>query len=186
MLSVASIWQHESAIQESILAMGYAIAQVLTEKLCSQKLIPQILEFIDAPSSKLTSQLIQVQSLLERKAGLEQTINQLTANSTKVTRAIALGFYYFLSTIEDFKLSVSRSRRSPDSGFLVGALSGAYNSVSSIPSSWQTLLVETKTSVEPEMLKLSDSLVAVWSGVYDSEVKLTATAVAAPRVIRLR
>ena len=185
LLSVASLWQHELAIQESILAMGYAIAQALTEKLCSQKLIPQILEFIDAPNSQLTNQLIQVQTLLQQKTGLEQTINQLTANGTKVTRATALGFYYFLSTVEDCKLSIQRSRRSPNSGFIVGALSGAYNSASSIPSSWQTLLIEAKTSTEPEMLKLSNSLVAVWSGVYDSEAKLTATAVAAPRVIRL-
>jgi len=189
LLSVSSIWQNEPIIQESILAMGYAIAQALTEKLVPSQLIPQIVAFINAPTTDLTTKLMQVQALLEQKAGVEQTVTQIMPNSDRVTASVALAFYYFLSTVEDLSLSVKRSRRSPlVISAMVGALSGAYNSASSIPSSWQTILVEPQTSAETEMLQLSDSLVAVWSGVYkpDLTVKMMATAVAAPRVIRLR
>lgn len=185
LLSVASIWLNEPIIQESILALGYAIAQALTEKLLPSKLIGQIVTFIDASNTDLVDKLIQVQALLEQKAGLEKTVTQLTQNSNLTTLSVALAFYYFLSTVEDLNLSVKRSRRSPDSSAIVGALSGAYNSASSIPSSWH-ILASPQTSAQTEMLQLADSLVAVWSGVYDHEatsVKLIST-VAAPRVIR--
>jgi hypothetical protein len=180
LLSVASIWQHEPVIQESILAIGYAIAQALTEKLYPIKLIPQILSFIE-PSTELNDALQQVQTLLEQKAGIEKTI---IVKGSSVTTSVALAFYYFLSTVEDINLSVKRSRQSPFvSREIVGALSGAYNSAANIPSSWQ--VADSPTCPKAEMLQLSEDLVAVWSGVYDSN-QLISTAVAAPRVIRSR
>ncbi len=185
LLSVAKIWHNEPVIQESILAVGYAIAQALIEKLSPKDLISQIVDFINAPSTELTDKLQQVQALLEQKVGLELAVAQITQNKSSITSSVALAFYYFLSTVEDLPLSVKRSKRSPTSIAVVGALSGAYNSASNIPSSWQ-ILTGLKTSTDLEMLKLSDSLVAVWSGVYDSEAKLIAMAVAAPRVIRSR
>ncbi len=186
LLSVTSIWQKEPLIEDSILAFGYAIAQALIEKLSPSKLIPQIAAFLE-PSTILSAKLLQVQALLAQKAGIERTISQITPNSDRLTISIALGFYYFLSTPEDFYLSMKRSGRSPFAcSAIVGALSGAYNSASSIPSSWQTTIVSDRTSPRKEVLELSDSLVAVWSGVYDSKVKLLSTAVAAPRVIRSR
>ncbi|MBW4664550.1 MAG: ADP-ribosylglycohydrolase family protein [Chroococcus sp. CMT-3BRIN-NPC107] len=186
LLSVASIWSSEIIIRESILALGYAIAQALTEKLVPHKLISQIVEFVGAPNTDLVDKLIQVQNLLEQKAGLETTIIQLAPNSSSVTASIAFALYCFLSTPEDISLSIKRSRRSPGaSSAIVGALSGAYNGVYSIPSSWR-ISVDLQTSAQIEMLQLSDSLVAVWSGVYDSKTKPLSTAVAAPRVIRSR
>ena len=183
LLSVASIWQYEPVIQESILAIGYAIAQALTEKLHPTKLIPQIVSFIDAPNTELTDALQQVQTLLEQKAGIEKTI---IAKGSSVTNSVALAFYYFLSTVEDISLSVKRSIQSPfASKEIVGALSGAYNSAANIPSSWQ-IVADSQTSPKAEMLQLSEDLVAVWSGVYDSKAQLLSTAVAAPRVIRSR
>lgn len=182
LLSAASIWQHEPIIQQSILALGYAIAHTLTEQ-SPNKLIPETVAFLDSSNIDLTDKLQQVQTLLEQKAGIDKTLIQLTQSKSCLTASIALGFYYFLSIPEDFNLSVKRSRRSPESSAIVGALSGAYNSAASIPSS---LLVDSQTSAQAEMLQLSDSLVAVWSGVYDSKAKLISTAVAAPRVIRSR
>ncbi len=182
LLSVASIWQHESVIQESILAIGYAIAQALTEKLYPTKLIPQIVSFIDAPNTELTDALQQVQTLLEQKAGIEKTI---IAKGSSVTTSVALSFYYFLSTVEDINLSLKRSMQSPASREIVGALSGACNSAANIPSSWQ-IVGDSQTSPKAEMLQLSEDLVAVWSGVYDSKAQPLSTAVAAPRVIRSR
>lgn len=182
---VAKTWFNEPVMQESILSVGYAIAQALTEKLSFKDLIPQIVEFINAPSTELTDKLQQVQALLEQRAGQELAVAQITQNKSSIASSVALAFYYFLSTVEDLPLSVKRSKRFPTSSAIVGALSGAYNSASSIPSNWQ-ILTGVKTTTDLEMLKLSDSLVAVWSGVYDSEAKLRAMTVAAPRVIRSR
>ena len=190
LLSVASIWQDEPLIQVSTLALGYAIAQALTEKLLPHKLIPQTVAFIGAPASDLTANLMQVQSLIEQKAGTEKAVTQLTSNKNRLTTSIALAFYYFLSTPEHLNLSINRSWRGESATTaLVGALSGAYNSVSSIPSSWQTIIASPQTNAGAEMLHLSECLVAVWSGVYNfaaHPAKLSSTAVAAPRVLRPR
>lgn len=186
----ASIWQNEPIIQESILAVGYAIAQALSEKLTAAQLIPHILSFIETPQTDLTQKLILVQTLLTQKAGLESALTQLAANEPYTT-AIALGFYCFLSNQEDFSLAVKRALRlqQPLSSAVAGALSGAYNSSSNIPSSWHALYTH-QTSTEKEVLQLSDSLVAVWSGVYEDKVYraevITKAVVAAPGVIRSR
>lgn len=187
LLSIVKIWSPEPIIRESVLALGYAIAQALTEKLVPHKLIPQIVEFLGEQNTDLGDKLTQVQNLLEQKAGLETTTIQLAPNSSAATAAIALAFYCFLSTPEDISLSINRSKRSPFvSSAIVGALSGAYNGFCSIPGSWQIDLLNLQTSPQIEMLQLSDSLVAAWSGVYDSTTRLLSTAVAAPRVIRSR
>lgn len=186
----ASSWQNEPIIQESILAVGYAIAQVLSEKLTPAQLIPHILSFIETPQTDLTQKLIQVQTLLTQKAGLESALTQLNLNEPSTT-AIALGFYCFLSSQEDFSLTVKRALRlqQPLASAVAGALSGAYNSSSNIPSSWYALFTN-QPSTEKEVLQLSDSLVAVWSGVYEYEVYraevITKAVVAAPGVIRSR
>jgi len=186
----ASIWQNEPIIQESILAVGYAIAQALSEKLTPAQLIPHILSFIETPQTDLAQKLIQVQTLLTQKAGLESALTQLNLNEPSTT-AIALGFYCFLSSQEDFSLTVKRALRlqQPLASAVAGALSGAYNSSTNIPSSWYALATH-QTSTEKEVLQLSDSLVAVWSGVYEYEVYraevISKAVVAAPGVIRSR
>lgn len=184
LLSASSILPPEKTNQAGILAVGYAIAQAITEKLDPSKLIPQILEFIDEPNTDFSSKLMQVQWLLAQKAGVEKTLIPITANCDRLTASVALGFYYFLSSPEEFNLSIKRSKKSPTSAPIVGALAGAYNSSSNIPSSCPIFVAPT--NLEREMLQLSDSLVAVWSGVYDRNASLGATAVAAPRVIRFR
>lgn len=187
-----SIGQNEPIIQESILAVGYAIAQVLSEKLTPAQLIPHILSLIETPQTDLTQKLLQVQTLLTQKAGLERALSQLNLNEPSTT-AIALGFYCFLSSQEDFSLTVKRALclQQPLASTVAGALSGAYNSSSNIPSSWHALVVHQTSTDEKEVLQLSDSLVAVWSGVYEyevhgAEVITKAVAVAAPGVIRSR
>lgn len=192
LLSSASIWQNEPIVQESILAVGYAIAQAVSAKLKSAQLIPHILRFIENPQTDLSSKLTQVHQLLAQGASLERTVTHLTANEPLST-SIALGFYCFLSSQEDYTLAVKRAQRiqKPLASAIAGALSGAYNSATSIPSSWQiAALARNPHSTEKEVLQLSDWLVAVWSGVYDYEVHpaelVTKTVIAAPRVIRWR
>lgn len=195
---LVTVGQDHPVSQDGALAVGYAIAVALTEKLHKATLIPQIIAFIGS-ETQFTQQLAQVQMLLEQGAGLERTITHLSTDAVGgASNSIALAFYCFLSTLEDLQLSVRRAAQcehSQDISAIAGALSGAYNSTSGISANLRTLSQSYQESLaawgmktEAEMLELSDSLVAVWSGVYEATSldELTpVAAIAAPNVIRL-
>ena len=186
--------------RDSALAVGYVIAQSLTEKLNPTNLIAQTIAFLGEPGTLLAQQMTQVQTLLEQGAGLEKAVKQLSRDVP--TTPIAMAFYCFLSTIEDLRLSVLRAAQTecqPQiTTAVTGALSGAYNSVVGIPASLRLAPFRTASNpldvwgvaTEAEMLHLADSLLAVWSGMYGwttHSVRMTPVqAIAAPRVTRLR
>lgn len=193
----AGIWQRESQDCEGILAVGYAIALALTEKLDCTTLIPQTLAYLGTTQSPLVQQLQQVQTLIKQGAGLDTTITQLRREAQCRRESapcphtsIALAFYCFLSTPEDFRLCVSRavriSRYHQITATLTGAIAGAYNSTIGIPVGWRLALNRSSSGIE--RLQLADRLLAVWSGVYDSSSPESCqwVAVAAPRVIQPR
>lgn len=205
-----AIWDRDLVVRDGTLAVGYAIAQSLTEKLDTKTLIPQTIDFIGETSTSLPQSLLKVNNLLLQGAGLE-TVQRSLSREEKLSKAVAMAFYCFLSTLEDFRLSILRATDnsnalSPATGAITGALSGAYNSLTSIPVSWQMKLspansATSKLSNRKQMIELADGLVAVWSGAYDlapyteylqeegcamSDKQGTVCVSAAPRVIRLR
>ncbi|MGI8503145.1 MAG: ADP-ribosylglycohydrolase family protein [Hassallia sp.] len=205
-----AIWDRDLVVRDGTLAVGYAIAQCLTEKLDTKTLIPQTIDFIGETSTLLPQALLKVNNLLIHGAGLERVQESLNREE-KLSKAVAMAFYYFLSTLEDFRLSISRASGnsdplSPATSAITGALSGAYNSLTSIPVSWQiTSSAPNSATLRPrnrkQMIELADALVAVWSGAYDlapylkdlqqgecaiSDKHGTLCVSAAPRVIRLR
>ncbi|MBD2182893.1 ADP-ribosylglycohydrolase family protein [Planktothrix sp. FACHB-1355] len=207
---VADVWQDDSVLKDGTLAVGYAIALALKEKLDPATLIPQTLEYLDV-ETPLVQQLKQVQSLLDEGAGLEMTLATLMPrhSAPRPNAAIALAFYCFLSTLEDLRLSVIRASRCPQAqitGAIAGAISGAYNSIAGIPVGWRLALGDRHSSSgyendsplatlwglnsEAELLRLAARLLAAWSGVYDADKFLIDTsivaAVAAPKVIKPR
>lgn len=183
---VLASWQLSSETIEDVLVLGYAIAHALTEQLNPKTLLPQTLGYFSNASTPLLDQLGQVQILLAQNASLETTLSQLSRKSPQTTLPIALAFYCFLSTPEDFRLSVIRaaktSTRSQVTTALTGMLSGVYNSYSSIPPSWRISFNHTD---QEQMLQLGDSLLAVWSGVYHATGvnQCHLSAVAAPHVM---
>ena len=195
---VVKVSQDNKIVQDGILAIGYAIAQSLTEKLAPHTLIPETVAFLGETTSNLPQQLLKVNNLLSQGAGLEKVQAELS-KVEELSNTIPMAFYCFLSTLEDFRLSLLRSEQieSPSLtiSMITGALSGAYNSTGGIPVTWQILLSQTEL---PEsrvnnfllLLNLADLLLAVWSGVYNFDLHLkeviVENAVAAPRVIRLR
>ncbi|NER26144.1 MAG: ADP-ribosylglycohydrolase family protein, partial [Symploca sp. SIO1C4] len=102
--------------------------------------------------------------------------------------SIALAFYCFLDTPEDFRLCVSRaslSKYQPQTTAAVcAALSGAYNSVVGIPADW--CLGANSLGIGRQRQQLADRLLAVWSGVYSISVPQPrqSLSVTAPRAIR--
>jgi hypothetical protein len=151
--------------------------------------------------STLTAKLEQVQTLLQQKASLETAVRQLTQTSKpsyspqptvpnhfdpENWTALALGFYCFLSTPEDYSLTVLRSlqtRYHPEiTAAISGALSGAYQGLIAIPLKWRLEFQDPSigplthpeiennyVKINPtqgELLQLSQNLFALWSGVY--------------------
>ncbi len=197
LLKAAALWQHDSEESEGVLAVGYAIALALTEKLDFATLIPRILAYLGTSQTPLVQQLEQVQTLLEQGAGLDTTLTQLRRNSQYRSEppshpytSIALAFYCFLNTPEDFRLCVTRAARSGEQHqttvALTGALSGVYNSIIGIPVGWR--LVANRSIAGVQKLQVAGRLFSVWSGVYDVSAidQCPLAAVAAPRVIQPR
>jgi len=192
-LQQAAAYWHQTEENEGVLAVGYAIALALTEKL-NHTLIPQILSYLGTAQTHLGQQLQQVQNLINKGAALNTAVNQLRQEAklqggTDAITAIALAFYCFLSTPEDFRLSLSRASRigyQPQlTSALTGALAGAYNSNIGIPLGWR--LAANQINISTQRLQLAEQLLGVWSGVYGVSViePLPWAAIAAPRVIRL-
>ncbi len=188
----------EPNIQDGVLAMAGAIAYILTPNLELDHLIPNLLPRLD-PETPLTEQLEQVQALLQQKASLEIAIRQLTQN-VKVSSserfdsqfeaenwtAFALGLYCFLTTPQDYSLTVLRAGQTnyqPEiTASISGALCGAYQGLSGISAKWRLTLPEKplwlevdpkienhsvkSQTCESELLQLTHDLFAVWSGVY--------------------
>lgn len=214
MLQQATQGWENAPVLEGALAIGYAIAQSLTEKLNPDTLIPQTIAYIQdsfvggtSENGVLVQQLALVQSLLKEGASLEMAVQALGRHHQEESLpspTIALAFYCFLNTIEDMRLSVSLGARTVQcpqiAAALTGALSGAYNSIAGIPVVWRTPKGQSdvKISESPSlwgmksasgMLQLGDRLLAAWSGVYDTadlpiEPRWSRN-VGAPRVIRL-
>ncbi|AFZ31437.1 ADP-ribosylation/Crystallin J1 [Gloeocapsa sp. PCC 7428] len=188
-------WQNDPEIIAGVLAVGYAIASSLRE-MPPANLMGRVIQFIAAPQLQLTQQLVQVQSLLKHQASLAKAIAVL--GEAQPTSAIALALYCYLSTPEDFSLSLRRaahlSQRSPAISSIVGALSGVYNGTTSIPLPWRLALARDRQFLalwgmqsEAELLRLCDTLVAAWSGAYNTTIDDSLpTAIAAPQVIRPR
>ncbi|WP_375477862.1 ADP-ribosylglycohydrolase family protein [uncultured Nostoc sp.] len=214
LLRVLEIWEDDPVIRDGTLAIGYAIALALTEKLDPLTLISQTISFIGETPTSIPKKFLRVQNLLEQGAGLSTTQAEF-AKEEKLSNTIAMAFYCFLSTLEDFRLTVLQATHNDNSqvqdatllssqatGAITGALSGAYNGISGIPVNWQVLLLQRNSLVWgltsfSQMLELSDTFVGVWSGVYNltlnpkelteegCEVALLSV-YAAPRVIRSR
>lgn len=195
LLKAATVWLGKSEEVESVLAFSYAITQAVTEKLEKETLIPQTLAYLGTVQTPLGQQLEQVQILLKDRVGLEQALRQLRYSFPSSAKALgnpdtslALAFYCFLSTPEDFRLCMSRAIRTgcqPQmTASLTGALAGTYNSTIGIPVNWH--LPATSISSERVIVQLADSLLSVWSGVYQlsGEAPCQHSIVAAPHVIK--
>ncbi|MDJ0735332.1 MAG: ADP-ribosylglycohydrolase family protein [Nostocaceae cyanobacterium] len=206
LLNTVEIWQYTPQIRDGTLAVAYAIAQSLTQQLNPLTLIPEIVSFMGETTTSIPDILSKVNTLLEQGAGLERVQTELSREEPH-SRAIAIAFYCFLSTLEDFRLSILRAAQSggPEATTAItGSLSGAYNSMVGIPIRcqqwlWQKNMSKWQLSNLSQMLELIDALFSTWSGTYEptlncSQVKgklfpngrnsFAKEAIAAPGVIR--
>ena len=225
LLQGIQVWQESPSgqgLEQAVIVFNLAIALALKEELDPPTLIPTLLNHLD-PQIDLHQQLQQVQSLVEQRVSLETARELLLKNSRELaidsktdeiwvgsqdTIPIALAFYSFVSTPHNPAIALLRTVEmdslTPMVSILTGALSGAYNSISSFPLCWRLQLQTPRTSSSPiisaktpaktrkqsvgEILQKATELFAVWSGVYNTANPFLETdstlAVAAPNVIR--
>jgi ADP-ribosylglycohydrolase len=177
LLDITRIWGDDLIVRDSTLAVSFAVTRSLTEQLTPTALIPQLVSFIGETTTELPQKLLKVNDLLEQRASLQQVKSEFNNYETK-TNLVAIGFYCFLATLEDFRLSILLAHQngiySPLVSGIAGALSGAYNSAVGIPISWQLLYSRLKSPTTGlnsfrEMVRLADGLFATWSGLYNPE-----------------
>jgi ADP-ribosylglycohydrolase len=207
LLIAVNLWQDDPLIRDCGLAIGYAIARSLVKTLNRATLIPQTISFLGNTETPIPQYLLKINKFLEQGAGLERVVTELNREQ-KPPGAIALAFYCFLSTLEDFRLSVERAKNQDEQSQIFGmhglvsvitaALSGAYNSITGIPLTWRLsgavknsqALTKWGISNEAQMLKLADCLFAAWAGMYqptqNSQGLNGKAAIASPRIIKLR
>lgn len=197
-----------------VTVVGQTLSLLLREQQVPQQLIPQLIADLDLPDSPLVHQLRQVQTWIEQPVELtaiSRWVKVLTATSPETLDSlpIALGLYSFLSTPEDFRLSLSRlaqlfvdqltpgAEQAVLACTLAGTVSGLYNGWIGIPLTWRQLLWRSPVSKftqrwgsvsESDLLQYADQLLAAWSGVahptdWEQQPQFTSIT-AAPRVIR--
>lgn len=189
---------------------GHTCSLALRERLTPAHLIPQLIKDLNLPPNHLlTQQLIQSQTWIEHPintATVCQQLKQLKTNipSASETLPLALALYGFLSTPDDYRLSLLQVARLADyislnraiSCTLVGVISGLYNGLIGLPllwrqQIWSKLNVKQIQSAgitsEQQIIELADHFLAVWSGAQNPTdwLKQPHTNITtAPRVIR--
>lgn len=198
LLRTLKLWHCPPDAEAGLLAVGYAIAQVLQNRLWLQTVLPQTIAHLKqstnstAPLLDLIDKLEQAQTLVQQRYGLYTAIEQLQARTCCTgNEAIALAFYCFLSTPHDLRLALLRAARcgeaAPVVAALTGALSGAYHSINGLPLVWQLAASPLWGITDSTLHQLATHLFAAWSGVYAPALQMMPNvAIAAPGIIRPR
>lgn len=201
---VISLWPEIESRESDLMALGWAISRVIKQKTEASTTIRHIFERLetwkknDLNDTPVVGQnLEKINRLLGEYASLETAMVQLTMNNAPDSAAIALALYCFLSTAENFHISVQRAARTQQqphlTALLTGAFSGAYNGWAAIPITWY--LSESTTAIGQskiiQLLTVADRLFASWLGIYHvakdlekNSVKPQMMAVGAPNVLR--
>lgn len=188
-------------VDQAITVLGATIAHSLKHTLHPSTFLQAQLS-LPTLTDPLRSLLSQIQHRLETRTGFASWQEDLLKSSQGDDSQIAIGLalYCFLTTPDDFRLSLLRAIQTdyrlevvcP----LVGVLSGAYNGVMGIPAQWRFAVAASQAKIPvwqrstAEILQLADRLLAVWSGMCDpiqsTIVPNQSPAVFAPGVIRPR
>lgn len=164
LLSTLNFWLHPQASPAPGLALGSAIALLLGKNPHA----PEIITHTD-----LGMILGLPNKFWQNLPCLELAIKEITRHTSPSYGPIAIACYCFLSTPEDFSLSIRRAILAPQpeiTAALVGILSGAYNGFRGIPFSWYWESRELSNSLSGNLVsdryQLIDQLFAVWAGHY--------------------
>lgn len=193
------LWQAPPGTEAGLLAVGYAIAQGLNERVERLTLLPRTIDYLKQSTVKppdtlldLTGALEQTQILMEQDAGLQAAIDRLrTHTAYPCNEVLALAFYCFLSNLSDMRLSLLRAARCGEAAVvcaLTGALSGSYHGINGLPLEWRldNPLPLLGGLSNLELSQLASHLFTVWSGAYKPAAFQPSIAIAASGLLRPR
>jgi hypothetical protein len=183
---------------EDVLIWGYAISLALKEKLGGKdldasSLIEQVLMGVGVNNTSLIKKLEIVQKAWRCGSSFNELSEKLSSFGDRSQTAIALSFYCFASTPEDFAIAVKRAANTRNvaltTAALTGALSGAYNSLTGIPLYWN--IFGNENQVYREVMTTAKELFDTWSGIYAPQNHHISddsvfSAVASPLIIQTR
>lgn len=195
-------WGGTISTQDWVAMFGYAIAQAIKERLAPCQFIAQLLSYwrgtelgLGQRSPQVLAGLELLSNLIEQGVAYRTTILRLEQSLLQEESAIALALYCFLYTPDNWHLSVLHAARllpaHPVLCALTGCLSGAYNSYSSLPLTWQAASLKPCSAHSPSSsprvscTDLATRLVASWAGVFDASPRLFSAnmlPVASPRI----
>ena len=183
---------------EDILIWNYLLTLALNNKFKPDAnlslIVGQVLSGVALKKTSLIAKLETIIKAWEQGMSLYQLTEELLSKGNSWQTAIALSFYCFATTPQDFKLSIKRaSTLEPDIAWLTtaltGTVSGAYNGITGIPRNWRAMANQNSTyQLENQtVVKLFKAWVGVSlidSNQFSGDLELHA--VATPNIIQPR
>ncbi|GAB4241431.1 MAG: hypothetical protein Kow0049_30060 [Stanieria sp.] len=183
---------HQSLeVEEAICFWSEAIALTLREKLNFTESLDSIILDVEDQRASLVKQLNQALTLSSQGKSLQEVVEELDQEdqSNPMQKAIALAWYCFYSSPENFSLCIRRAMNTGSQSLtiviLTGALAGAYNGMTGIPLNWR--LASQNNAFYQRLEQQSQRLLATWSGMYQPNLETISTSIfAAAGVIQPR
>jgi hypothetical protein len=174
-------WSAAQFKESDIMVIAWAIAHVLTKKFISETTINDLIKSLEnagKPDNSQGENLAKILRLFAEYASLETAMAELNRNNHSESAAIYLALYCFLSTPEQFQVSIQRAAQTHPklhlTTLIAAALSGAYNSHAGIPMTRQ--LIESNQTPpnrhKIQLFTLADRLYATWLGLYSVDKHL--------------
>jgi len=170
--------QPSSAIDSAVIGQSFSL--ILRERFVAVELIPQVIRDLDlALHLPLVQKLLQIQSGLTQSADLAAIAHLLEAAGTDAAVtptnfALVLAFYCFLSSPDEFQLSLRRLQRliavaefnslaiDPVlAGGILGGVSGLYNGLVGLPMGWMNSQFRQVVPIDPDPVDLDMTRLAL-------------------------
>lgn len=144
-------------------------------------------------SNILIEKLDIAMAAIEDGTSLYQLVEKLTSQGRIEQTAIALSYYCFATTPQEFCLSITRAAKldlelAILTAPLTATLSGAYNGMTAIPGTWR--MIANRSSIYRRESKLAVKLFQNWLGIYPANRQQFSDrelyAVAVPQLIQPR
>ncbi|HEY9769189.1 MAG TPA: ADP-ribosylglycohydrolase family protein [Coleofasciculaceae cyanobacterium] len=190
--------QKNAEIRIDILIWSCLLTTVLNNKfkpdINVKSIIRRTTNIAEVEKTLLIEMLEIVTEAAKSGTSLHQLTEELPSRGNSWQKAIALSWYCFTTTPNDFRLSIQRTASlEPNIAWLTaaltGTLSGAYNGISLIPWRWRA--IANQNSIYRLESQIAIKLFESWLGVYsiNSNCKLfnqQLYAVASPQIIQPR
>jgi hypothetical protein len=184
-LAISRYWQLRGEIVAILYTISNLISKSLTETLNPSTAIGETIDRLGNLPPLVETQLRYIDTKLEQPTSLHQIVSDLLPEADPIVTATTLAIYCWLSSVEDYNLTMMRSwhcnyQTNLTSG-IAGLLSGSYLGSTGIPHHRSIAIPQRDC-----WLRQSQQLYDTWAGVYDPATMQTSkiAAIASPNLIQ--